>query len=138
MILTRDKEIFQAVLDKFNVQSSKYLIRRVPHNEVYRYLSAADCAMLLRESCIVNRVASPTKFAEYINCSLPVLINNDIGDIDEINNKHNICIYHEDVEVIRKKINEINSNKENFKLVVENYFDWRKQINKIISIYRKL
>lgn len=138
LILTRDKEVFEATLNKFNVQSSKYLIRNAPHSEVFKYLSAADCAILLRERNRVNRVACPTKFAEYINCNLPVLISADIGDLDEINHKYNICIYDDEIEVLRTKIDEINNNKENFRLAVDNYYSWKKRIKGIVSIYNEL
>jgi len=50
-------------------------------------------AILLRKSNTVNKVASPKKFSEYINCNLPVFISHNIGDIDEMNSKYNICIY---------------------------------------------
>ena len=43
-------------------------------------LSAADFGLLLRENNIVNNVASPTKFAEYLMAGLPVIISNGIGD----------------------------------------------------------
>jgi len=87
LILTKDKEIFETFFNRFNVDKSRYLIKTVSHNEVYRYLSAADLAILLRDSNNVNKVASPTKFAEYINCNLPVFISHNIGDIDEISAK---------------------------------------------------
>ena len=138
LILTVDKEIFETYFNKFSVDKSKYLIRAVSHNEVYRYLSAADCAILLRDSNNVNKVASPTKFAEYVNCNLFVFISHNIGDIDEINAKYNICIYEEDIENIRTKINEIKKTPEIFKLLVHDYYEWKKSIKTIISIYNKL
>jgi hypothetical protein len=35
---------------------------------------------MIREDTITNRVASPTKFAEYLAAGLPVLISAHIGD----------------------------------------------------------
>lgn len=48
--------------------------------EVHATLGACDQALLLREDTVTNRVASPTKFAEYLACGLPVLISEHIGD----------------------------------------------------------
>jgi glycosyltransferase involved in cell wall biosynthesis len=138
LILTRDSEIFEKSLNEVKVDKSKYLIRAVSHNEVYKYLSASDCAILLRENNNVNKVASPTKFAEYINCNLPVFISHNIGDLDEINAKYNICIYEEHIDSIRNKISEIKKNEENYKLVIDDYYGWNKRIRKIISIYKEL
>ena len=138
LILSKDEEIFKTALNKFNVDKSKYLIRSVPYNDVYKYLSAADLAILLRDSDNVNKVASPTKFAEYINCNLPVFISHNIGDIDEINARYNVCIYEEDIDDINIKIDEIKEKQEDFKLLVQDYYEWKKSINSIITIYNKL
>ncbi|MCJ7688477.1 MAG: hypothetical protein MUO60_04060, partial [Clostridiaceae bacterium] len=138
LILTRDGEVFETALNKLNVDKSKYIIRAVSHNEVYKYLSAADCAILLRENNNVNKVSSPTKFAEYINCNLPVLISHNIGDIDEINDKYNVCIYEEYIDSIRNKASEIRKNKEKFKLLINEHYGWEKNIKEIISIYNEV
>lgn len=138
LILTSNKEIFETFLNKFKVDKSRYLIRKVPHNEVYKYLSAADCAILLRDNNNVNKVASPTKYAEYINCNLPVFISHGIGDIDEISANYNTCIYEEHIGSIKNKISKIKKNEKNFKLLVDEYYGWEKSIEKIISIYNKL
>jgi len=55
-----------------------------PRKDVTKYLSAADVAILVRKDTIVNRVASPTKFAEYLLCGLPVLVSHNIGDSSDI------------------------------------------------------
>jgi len=43
-------------------------------------LRSQDHGILLREDTITNRVSSPTKFAEYLACGLPVIISGHIGD----------------------------------------------------------
>ncbi len=52
----------------------------VPAHDVPQWLRGCDAALLVREHTITNRVASPTKFAEYLACGLPVLISEGIGD----------------------------------------------------------
>lgn len=138
LILTRDSEVFEKALNKYKTSKSKYLIRSVSHNEVYKYLSAADCAILLRDYNNVNIVSSPTKFAEYINCNLPVFISHNIGDIDEINDKYNVCIYEDDTYSIRNKASEIRVNEEKFKQLIQEHYEWDRNIKKIISICEEL
>jgi glycosyltransferase involved in cell wall biosynthesis len=53
-------------------------------DEVPRYLAAADCGFLLRETSPVNQVASPVKFAEYLASGTPVITNDGIGDYSEL------------------------------------------------------
>jgi hypothetical protein len=48
--------------------------------ETRRTLPAFDAAFLLREPSVVNRVASPVKFAEYLHAGLPVVLTEGIGD----------------------------------------------------------
>lgn len=48
--------------------------------DVPNALRGCDAALLVREDSITNRVASPTKFAEYLACGLPVIISEGIGD----------------------------------------------------------
>ena len=54
------------------------------HDEVARWAAAADAGLLLRESNIINRVASPTKFAEYLSVGIPVLITDSLADFARI------------------------------------------------------
>jgi len=49
------------------------IFNSVNHNQVNAYLNAADFAFLLRDNIVVNEVASPTKFGEYLASGLTVL-----------------------------------------------------------------
>lgn len=138
LVLTKDKEIFEKKFKEFNIDKGKYLIFSAPFKEIYKYLSVADLAILLRKKNIVNKVSSPTKFGEYINCKLPVLLSSGIGDIDEINRKYNTCIYEKDICNIKEKISHINKNRENFNSLIEKYYDWNKNMNTIIQIYNEI
>ena len=52
--------------------------------DVQRTLQACDHGILVREDTITNRVASPTKFAEYLNAGLPVMISEGLGDFSAL------------------------------------------------------
>jgi glycosyltransferase involved in cell wall biosynthesis len=55
--------------------------RWVPHTRVHEALSACDIGLLVREPSVTNRVASPTKFAEYLSAGLQVLVSEGLGDL---------------------------------------------------------
>ncbi len=57
-------------------------------------LGTSDMGILVREDTITNRVASPTKFAEYLACGLPVLISPHVGDFSELVVKHDLGVLH--------------------------------------------
>jgi hypothetical protein len=58
------------------------------HSEVQDFLQIGDYGILYREKSITNRVASPTKFAEYLSAGLPVIISEGIGDYSLFVSKH--------------------------------------------------
>ena len=53
------------------------------HSAVKEHLNACDYGILTREDTITNRVASPTKFAEYLSAGLPVIISENLGDYSQ-------------------------------------------------------
>ncbi|MBK8497415.1 MAG: glycosyltransferase [Flavobacteriales bacterium] len=73
-----------AVIDRLKGRFPGQVQRRwVPHQDVRALLQACDHGLLLREPRITNRVASPTKFAEYLSAGLPVLISEGVGDFSD-------------------------------------------------------
>lgn len=48
------------------------------------FLAACNAGVLVREDTITNRVASPTKFAEYLAAGIPVIISDHLGDFSEL------------------------------------------------------
>ena len=50
------------------------------HEDVPALLNASDLGFLLLPQSPNIEVASPTKFSEYLNCGLPVLISPNVGD----------------------------------------------------------
>jgi glycosyltransferase involved in cell wall biosynthesis len=52
--------------------------------EVPSYLSAADAGLAFIKPCLSKLASSPTKYAEYLGCGLPLIINAGIGDSDAL------------------------------------------------------
>ena len=71
-------------LSRTGVPHESVTVTSVPHEQVPELLMAADVGLLIREDNIVNRVAAPTKFGEYLACGLPVLVSEGVGDTAEI------------------------------------------------------
>lgn len=61
----------------------------VDHKNVQQVLTACDYGILIREKSTTNKVASPTKFAEYLSAGLKVLISEEIGDYSAFVKTHN-------------------------------------------------
>lgn len=68
-------------IEKLTQEFPGQIIRKwVNHKEVPEVLAACDMGILIREQSVTNRVAAPTKFAEYLSAGLPVIISENIGD----------------------------------------------------------
>ena len=80
LILTGDIETFTELCRDAGIPSADFLITSCPHKEVAATACAADVALLLRSDNVVNRVASPTKFAEYLSMGVPVVITDVLAD----------------------------------------------------------
>jgi glycosyltransferase involved in cell wall biosynthesis len=80
LALTTDGAGIPSALTSNGIAADQYSILSVPHFKVAEILAAADVGLLLRDASVVNRVASPVKFAEYLSCGLPVIISNGVGD----------------------------------------------------------
>jgi len=88
------------------INDKDYLVISLPYAEVPAYLNAADIGILLREKNLVNRVASPIKFGEYLCCGLPVIMTSEIGDTEEIIEQHGIgkLIDLEDLDIEKRDL----------------------------------
>lgn len=69
------------------MDESNYTLLTVPHDKVSKYLMAADIGFSLREKSVVDRVASPVKFAEYLRCGVGAACTDNIEDISSLVSK---------------------------------------------------
>ncbi len=74
----RDLKAFQ---HKF---PNRVLLTTVLPEQVHSTISLCDYGLLLRQSSVTNRVASPVKVAEYLQAGLKVIISPEIGDYSEL------------------------------------------------------
>lgn len=66
---------------------------QVPSSQMPDYLNAADVGLaLFRITSPAHAIASPVKFAEYLACGLPVVINTGVGDTERILNTYHVGI----------------------------------------------
>lgn len=78
------------IIQRNDLIKDKIIIKEaVPNKDVVKYLNAADFGFLIRDNIIVNNVASPSKYAEYILCGLPTIISESLHDWAEYCKKHN-------------------------------------------------
>lgn len=76
-------EIARALSDR-GIASTDFAVTWARHDEVPAYLSAADAGIAFIRPCLSKLSSSPTKYAEYLACGLPLIVNSGVGDVDDL------------------------------------------------------
>ncbi|TCL76754.1 glycosyltransferase involved in cell wall biosynthesis [Hydrogenispora ethanolica] len=136
LLITNEPQRFEEYAAECGLQSADYLIFQVGHQAVAEYLSMADCALLVREPHPVNEVASPTKFAEYLSCNLPVVLSRGIGDTAAVLQTHPVGCFTDQLE----KIPELSKGGrwEIFQSAVSRYYSWDAHGSRLNAVYESL
>ncbi len=92
LALVTEPERMRAIARSNGLQESDMTVLRVPHEQVPDYLACADIGILMREASLVNQVASPVKFGEYLASGTPVIISPNVGDFSAAAEKEDIGI----------------------------------------------
>ena len=88
----------QYYFEQFNIPNRNYRILSVSPNMLAKYLTVGNVGFLLRGNNYLNRVAWPTKFAEYLACGVPVMITRSLGEQSLIVEKYGLGVVIEDLE----------------------------------------
>lgn len=92
LILTHTPEPAIQAYNKKGIDPKRITLTFASREELPRFLSLADFAMIFRQPTVTAQAASPTKFAEYLACGIPVVCGPGIGDLEEIIKQRNIGI----------------------------------------------
>jgi glycosyltransferase involved in cell wall biosynthesis len=83
----RIRELMQAR----GMTTQDYTVHTATTRDVPSYLSASDAGLAFIKPCFSKLASSPTKFAEYLACGLPIVINRGVGDSDSLAQEHKIA-----------------------------------------------
>jgi glycosyltransferase involved in cell wall biosynthesis len=92
LLLTRDTEKARIMAEEKSCMAFTYIMS-CDYEHLGDYIMCFDLGFLLRDRLLMNHVASPTKFSEYMLCGVPVLISPGIGDLDEIVTQKNVGVF---------------------------------------------
>lgn len=104
LFLSKETKENRSLQSKF---PDRVIIKWVQHKDVIDYLSVCDYGILVREQSYTNKVASPTKFAEYLFAGLPVLISKNLGDFSEFVRLHDCGSVVSEEEGLEQQLNKV-------------------------------
>jgi hypothetical protein len=130
IFLAQEEENISKLIAEFPNQVQR---KWVAHQEVTEILTSSDIGILIREQSVTNKVASPTKFAEYLSAGLPVIISENLGDYSEFVVKNNCGVIFNGDAYPKIEATPISTRARMIQLVSEN---WTKEAN--INNYKTL
>jgi glycosyltransferase involved in cell wall biosynthesis len=77
-------ERIRNLMSERGLKENSYSVLSAATTEVASYLSASDAGLAFIKPCFSKLASSPTKYAEYLGCGLPLIINSGIGDSDAL------------------------------------------------------
>ncbi|MFA5388602.1 MAG: glycosyltransferase family 4 protein [Candidatus Omnitrophota bacterium] len=139
------------IADKYcrekGLHESDFTIIESEFEDVPYYTKLGDAGMFFIKQVLSKRSSCPTKFAEYLASSLPVIINSQIGDTDVIveNNRLGVVIKDLNKDAYMNALNELMELlKDKDMLVarchktVDTMFSLEMGVSKYFSIYNKV
>jgi hypothetical protein len=100
LMLSPEQDVIRAIAERSGISEAP-IIRSAAHDEVNAYLNAADAAFMLRHRNATNRVASPTKFAEYCLAGLPIVMSDAVDGAHAAARRFGNYIAEDDANPIR-------------------------------------
>jgi glycosyltransferase involved in cell wall biosynthesis len=83
----------QRIISESGIDMADYCLQTAPPKEMPDLLGAADIGILFRkDDTHTKMIPSPIKFAEYLSCGLPIVINPGVGDSSEIVAKYDVGV----------------------------------------------
>lgn len=142
LALVSDPVKLNEILDQARMPASLRTVLSVPHNEVAHYLAAADVGLLLREQHLINSVASPVKFGQFLASSLPVIISPGVGDFSELVEEEGVGLVLNEqtnlagwLDMLAKHESEIRSR---CRHVARTWLSMDLQVDELMSLYARL
>jgi glycosyltransferase involved in cell wall biosynthesis len=74
----------RTLMQSRGIEAKDYSVLAATTADVPSYLSASDAGLAFIKPCFSKMASSPTKYAEYLACGLPLIINCGIGDSDTL------------------------------------------------------
>ena len=79
-------------LNKANINRSCVEVISCNHKDVHKYIRVMDAGIFFYKPSFSRIACSPTRFAEFIGCGVPCIINAGVGDLDQIILKEKVGI----------------------------------------------
>jgi glycosyltransferase involved in cell wall biosynthesis len=141
-------ERLKELMQERGICESSYTLMAAPPAQVASYLSASDAGLAFIKPCFSKLASSPTKYAEYLGCGLPLIINSGIGDSDALITREGVGAlvsefkatdYAKASHTIERFVHDVAETRGRAREVAERLFDVRKVgVERYAELYEKV
>jgi glycosyltransferase involved in cell wall biosynthesis len=138
-IATGKSSVFLKYSKLYNFKNIE--IKYLSQNDVKDFVSDCDFGYCLIKNSKSKEVCFPVKFSEYVSAGIPVLINKNIGDLEEIVTNYNLGVCLKSPQKVNSiSINQIQRFKQirSDKVILPEILNWENVINKWKHIYENI
>jgi glycosyltransferase involved in cell wall biosynthesis len=141
-----DPACLRTALKNKGIDSSRITLIRPERQDIPRLLADASAGIFFINS-YRRYNSSPIKYAEYLACGLPVIVNKGIGDTDTITSKENIGVVVDEFSASAYKracaqmielLKEKDALRARCRAAAEKYFSAQEGAQRYLEIYRTL
>lgn len=130
LFVVREQNLLNEKLREAKLNPMSYHVTSCKSSEVEGVLNLADAGIIMRHDIIVNNVASPLKFSEYLASGLPVILTDNIGDMSGLIDHDKVgCVLEEsfrDASNVIEYVNALDKEQiqESCRAFVKKYLSW--------------
>jgi glycosyltransferase involved in cell wall biosynthesis len=144
LIITQDNpEIILKNLHLFEINEEDIIIKSCSRNELPNIAHSSDFSIFFIKPSYSKKASSPTKMGELLAMGIPIICNNNVGDVEEIIRltKGGICIETLNDDAFKNTINQMlifkNSPKDT-RVLSEKYFLLENGVRQYIECYKSI
>lgn len=144
LFITHDKTNILETAKRLNIDTGNIKITSASRDEVPELISISNASIFFIKPVWSKKASSPTKMAELMGMGIPIIANNNVGDVDQIldENPTGITIKEFNNLAFEKAIDELlaiaNKKESEVRELACNYFSLEKGISIFNEIYKKL
>ena len=141
LILTENVDIgIDDVMESFGISNSNYLVHTPVKKELPYWLSACDAGIHVMSKGPDSYTRLGVKVVEYLSCSLPILVNKNVGAAADIAAKFNLGVVLDSKNkiLLKKQLDYVQENKIQISLNCRKYSEESFSVSQISNQYLKL
>lgn len=145
LFLTPDApEKIEKTFSKYDIDLNNVVIKYVERKSLTSFAHASDLNIFFIKPSYSKIASSPTKLGEMLSMGIPVLCNNNIGDVEKIidDTGAGICIHDFRKETLQRAVDFFLTNKQfapyEIREKAQNFFDLDRGIHSYSQIYEHL